>query len=222
MTINIEVNYSLHRLSSTPHHHFFGYYGIDPWDSIGKNHLALETESHKHRPIPTDTAKVGLVNRETKKFTPYANTFAYNLQQGSMMHWIGEEFTFNDWEEGCLVSRALNPVTGEIRTIQGAIAAVSPAEPMAIGLNYQRMALCRRVVGYASELGSTEIAPQPEDDGLFQLNLQDGTSKLVLSIAEVISKTKDDRLNADGKTITFDSVHEDSRQIYLIDLTERI
>ena len=163
MTINIEVNYSLHRLSST-----------------------------------------------------------YNLQQGSMMHWIGEEFTFNDWEEGCLVSRTLNPGTGEIRTIQGAIAAVSPAEPMAIGLNYQRMPLCRRVVGYTSELESTEIVPQPEDDGLFQLDLQDGTSKLVLSIAEVISKTKDDRLNADGKTITFDSVHEDSRQIYLIDLTERI
>ncbi len=195
MTINAESNDNIHKLSSSPHHHFFGYYGIDPWDKIGQNHLALEIESHTHRPTPTDAAKVGLVNRETHKFVPFASTSAYNLQQGSMMHWIGEEFTFNDWEKGHLVSRVLNPATGKVRTIQGAIAAVSPTEPMAIGLNYQRMAYCRSVVGYASELDANEITPQPEDDGLFQLNLQDGTAKLVLSIAEVISKTNDEKLN---------------------------
>lgn len=199
MTINSDFRYNIHKLSANPHHHFFGYYGIDPWDYKGKNHLALEVEAHTHRPIPTDIAKVGLVNRETNEFTQFANTSAYNLQQGSIMHWIGEEFTFNDWEEECLVSRALNPKTGEIRTIQGAIAAVSPNKPIAIGLNYQRMAFCRSVVGYASVLESTEIIPQPENDGLFQLNLKDGTSKLVLSIAEVISNAKDEKLK-DGRT----------------------
>ena len=78
-----------------------------------------------------------------------------------MMHWINSsqngkydatcaELTFNDWEEGKLVSRALNPTTGAIRTIQGAIAAVSPTAPLAIGLNYGRMAHCRAVIGYAT------------------------------------------------------------------------
>lgn len=198
MTIYTEFCKKIHKLSSTPNHHFYGYYGINPWDISGRNHLALEVESHTHRPVPSDIARIGLVNRETHKFASYASTSAFNLQQGSMMHWIGDEFTFNDWEEGRLVSRALNPITGEIRSIQGAIAAVSPTEPIAIGLNYQRMAFCRSVVGYASELESTEIISQPEDDGLFQLNLKDGTSKLVLSIAEVISKAKDEELN-DGR-----------------------
>lgn len=158
----------------------------------------METETHTHPPRPSDTALVGLINRETKDFKPYATTSAYNLQQGSMLHWIGEEFTFNDWQERTLVSRVLNPTTQETRTIQGAIAAVSPTNKIAIGLNYQRMALCRKVVGYASELQSSEINSKPDDDGLFLLNLQDGTSKLILSIAEVISKAKDQKV-LDGR-----------------------
>jgi hypothetical protein len=132
-----------------------------------------------------------------------------------MMHWIDEEFTFNKWENGTLVSRALNPKTKEIRTIHGAILAVSPTERIAIGLNYQRMAHCRSVVGYANEIEPSEIKAQPEDDGLYLLDLQDGTSKLVLSIADVISTVSDERLvegrawfnhvlfNTDGTRVLF-------------------
>ena len=96
MTITPKFNYSLNRLSSTPNHHFYGYYGINPWNKQGQDHLALETITHTHRPRPTDIAKVGLINRQTKRFTPYASTSAYNLQQGCMLHWIDEEFTLSN------------------------------------------------------------------------------------------------------------------------------
>ncbi len=215
MAFNIEFNLKVNRLSILPKHHFFGYYGINPWDKSGQYHLALETDFHTHRPVVLDVANVGLVDRETHNFITYGNTSAFNLQQGSMMHWIGEEFTFNDWEDGCLVSRVLNPKTKVIRTIPGAIAAVSPTTSIAIGLNYQRMAHCRSVVGYASEIEPTEIKTQPEDDGLYLLDLQDGTSKLVLSIADVIATSKDERFvggrawfnhvlfNTDGTRVLF-------------------
>ena len=199
---------NIKKLSMPPKHHFFGYYGINPWDSTTRYHLALETDFHTHRPLPEDIATVGLVDRDTHQFTPYAKTTAFNLQQGSMMHWIdataAAEFTFNDWEDDALVSRALNPVTGAVRTIQGAIAAVSPTAPLAIGLNYGRMAHCRAVVGYATHSKSTDIEAQPEADGLYQLNLQDGSSKLVLSIADVIRASGDARLV--GKRTWFNHV----------------
>ncbi|MCG9132408.1 hypothetical protein J5I95_12065 [Candidatus Poribacteria bacterium] len=196
---------NVQRLSFGTKHHFFGYYGINPWDRTSRYHLALETDFHTHRPLPEDVASVGLVDRDTHQFTPYAKTSAFNLQQGSMMHWIGNittdesdgvdaEFTFNDWEDGALISRALNPTTGVVRTIQGAIAAVSPTARHAIGLNYERMAHCRPVVGYATNSKSSSIEAQPEADGLYQLNLQDGSTKLVLSIADVIRKSADKRM----------------------------
>ena len=196
------------RLSASPKHHFFGYYGINPWDSTTRYHLALETDFHTHRPLPEDVATVGLIHRATHKFIPRAKTSAFNLQQGSMMHWInggaGAEFTFNDWEDGTLVSRTMNPTTGTIRTIQGAIAAVSPTAPLAIGLNYGRMAHCRAVVGYATHSKSADVEGQPEDDGLYQLNLQNGSSKLVLSIADVIRASGDKQVI--GKRTWFNHV----------------
>ena len=196
---------NIQRLSTLPKHHFFGYYGINPWNRTTRYHLALETDFHTHRPLPEDVATVGLIDRETHQFIPHAQTTAFNLQQGSMMHWIGSitkndsndvtaEFTFNDWKDGTLVSRALNPSTGTVRTIQGAIAAVSPIAPIAIGLNYGRMAHCRAVVGYATYSEANAVEAQPEDDGLYQLNLKDGSSKLVLSIADVIRASGDERI----------------------------
>ena len=195
-------------LSLSPKHHFYGYYGINPWDWSSKYHLALETDFHERRPSAEDSALVGLVDRQTNIFEPYAKTSAFNLQQGSMMHWIdagfGEEFTFNDWENGGLVSRAVNPKSRETRTIQGAVAAVSPTEPVAIGLNFARMAHCRAVVGYANHIDPASLRDTPEDDGLFLLDLETGDSRLVLSIAEVIKASQCEE--AQGRRAWFNHV----------------
>ena len=155
------------RLTSGPKHHFFGYYGIRALNRSQRYHLALETDFHTRVAEKDDNAQVGLVDMETHEFIPYANTSAFNLQQGSMMHWIdigfGEEFTYNDWEDGKLVSRVINPETKGMRTIHGAIASVSPTEPIALGLNFARMRVCRRVVGYANDYYQAETAdPIPE------------------------------------------------------------
>ena len=101
------INSNTSRLTNPPKHHFFGYYGINPWDNSGEYHLALETDFHIYPPKTTDVANVGLVSRLTGVFNSYATTSAFNLQQGSMMHWIVDEFTYNDWENGKLVSRNL-------------------------------------------------------------------------------------------------------------------
>jgi len=179
-------------LTNGPKQHFYGYYGIYPWDGEQRRHLVLETDFHERPPEPDDTATVGLVDSETGELRPYGATRAFNFQQGSMMHWIdaghGEEFTFNDWEDGQLVSRAVSPETGTMRTVDGAIAAISPTAPVAIGLNFARMSACRQVVGYANGMYEPDsLVHHPDDDGLFLLDLVDGASRLLLSIREVVS-----------------------------------
>lgn len=172
-------------------HHFFGYYGVNAWDPTFQYHLSLETDFDDHRPTGDDVANVGLVDRKTGLFESFAQTSAFNLQQGSMMHWIdaggGAEFTFNDWEDGALISRALNPQTKRVRKLGRAVAAVSPTEPVGIGLNFARMAHCRAVVGYANDWGLNPWVDQPDDDGLFAIDLQTGDARLLVSIAQVIT-----------------------------------
>ena len=181
---------SVRPMTQGPKHHFFGYYGVDAWDPTIQHHLALETDFDDHRPLHSDVASVGLVDRDTGEFERFAQTSAFNLQQGSMMHWIdarfGAEFTYNDWEGERLVSRALNPETHKTRTIDGAVAAISPTEPIGLGLNFARMAHCRAVVGYDNEW-QDEWVDRREDDGLHLIDFRDGSSKLLLSIADVAS-----------------------------------
>ncbi|MDP6596795.1 MAG: hypothetical protein QGI86_13105 [Candidatus Poribacteria bacterium] len=183
----------LRQFSNGPKNHFFGYYGINPWDQSRTYHLALETDFHDSVPTITDIAKVGVVHRETGDFIPLASTSAFNLQQGSMMHWINvgleEEFTYNDWEGDRLVSRAINPETRASRTIEGAVAAVSLSTPYAIGLNFARMSVCREVVGYANRIDPVSWTAVPAEDGLFLIDLRDGSAELVLSVATVIDQS---------------------------------
>ena len=178
-------------LSCGPMNHFFGYYGINAWDSTRHRHLALETSFHDHRPGPDDESAVGLLDAACGQFEPFGRTRAFNFQQGSMLHWInvgfGEEFTHNDWEDGRLVSRAINIATRARRTIGGAIEAVSPVEPVAVGLNFARMAHCRAVVGYANRMDPAGIANAPDNDGLWRLYLAGGKSELIVSIAAVLA-----------------------------------
>lgn len=177
-------------LTHGPSHHFYGYFGMSPWNAACTHHLALETDFHDHLPRVGEGATVGLVETATGVFQPRARTEAFNLQQGAMLRWIdvgfGDEFTYNDWEDGVLVARVLNPRTDGRRTIDGAIEAISPMRPVAIGLNYARIARCRPVVGYAAPPDDTADVPHPEDDGLFLLDLHTGERRLLLSIADVI------------------------------------
>jgi hypothetical protein len=178
------------RLTSGPLHHFFGYYGMQPWNSTGQYHLALETSFHDRAPTPTDIATIGYVDTGSRQFNPVAETRAFNLQQGSMLNWIdvgfGEELTYNDWEGDRLLARAVNRVTGETRTIDAPISAVHPRQPVAFGANYARAYVCRRVVGYAHTLFTrNDLRPIPDDDGLFRLDLRTGKSELLFSLVDV-------------------------------------
>ena len=184
---------SVKSLSQDPYHHFFGYYGISPWDSSQQYHLALETDFDDRRPGVEDVARVGYIDKNSHEFTQLVETSAFNLQQGSMMHWIdvgrGEEFTYNGYDrEGKLVSFAFHFQSKQQRIIQGAIAAVSPTHSRAIGLNFQRMSYCRPTVGYAHQEEGYELVNQPKDDGLYTLNLRSGEASLFLSIQEVMKR----------------------------------
>ncbi len=186
------IDLSIRPLSRGPHHHFFGYYGINPWDRSGTRHLALQTRFDDHIPNEDDTAEVGLVDRATGHFQPYAHTSAFNLQQGAMLHWVNvdgmERFTFNTWRDGHTASTGMDPKTGHTQHFDAAIAAVSPAEPVAMGLDYGRMYHCREVVGYTNR--DDRLVNHPEDDGLVSINLRTGESRLLVSVRQVVDQVR--------------------------------
>ena len=80
-----EYGFDVVALTQGPWHHFFGYFDIQTCDSTGKYVLAMESDFDDRFPRADDTATIGMVEWETKRFHPdHLETRAWN-QQGCQL-----------------------------------------------------------------------------------------------------------------------------------------
>lgn len=182
-------------ITRQPGHHFFGYYGIPPWNASERLYACLESEFHERAPEPGERATLGVVELATERYTPLITTAAWNLQQGAMIHWLPTapetQLLFNDLdaEAGCFRPVILDLSSGTRRTVPSpiGIGAVSPNGTSALGLDYARLHTQRPVVGYAGGRDRTTGVLAPDDDGVWRINLQTGETTLVLSHAQAMA-----------------------------------
>ena len=67
-------------------HHFFGYYGVCPWDATGRYFICLETDFQDHMPGIGEKARVLLLDLQTGENKAIAETNGWNFQQGAMLN----------------------------------------------------------------------------------------------------------------------------------------
>ena len=178
-------------LTKGPKHHFFGYYGICPWDKSGRHLVCLESNFQDRMPGPGEGASIGLVDSQTGQFTKATQTRTWNLQQGAMLHWNPlnpeHQIIYNDLKNNGIVSVILDVESFEKRFLLRAVSAVSHNGKWALSLTYGRVGRLRKVVGYGAAKDPNPDNPAPDNDGVFLMNLTTGESKLVVSIADVYS-----------------------------------
>lgn len=173
-------------LTTGPKHHFVGYYGITPWNGSGARLACLEVAFGDRLVQASDRATIYLIDPASRELTRIADTSAWNLQQGTMLHWLPtapqREVIYNDRVEGRLVSIILDVETGQRRTIDRPVYAVSPDGKRAISVNYDRLRQIRPVTGYAGGDPDAPLVNRPTDDGLFLIGLASGESRLLVSV----------------------------------------
>lgn len=173
-------------LSTGPKHHFVGYYSIPPWNASGSRLACLETDFGDRLVQSGDRARICLIGPATRELSRIAETAAWNLQQGTMLHWLptapGREVIYNDRVDGRLVSVILDTQTLKRRTIDRPVYAVSPDGTSAISVNFDRLRQIRPVTGYAGGDADAPLVNRPADDGLFLIDLATGKSRLVISV----------------------------------------
>lgn len=197
-------------LTRGPRHHFFGYYGICPWNQSGQSLVCLESTFQDHMPGPDEPASIGLVDARSGTFTPVAQTRAWNFQQGAMLHWNplrpNAEIIYNDREADEIVSVILDVATGKKRRLPRAINAVSHNGKHALSLTYGRLGRLRKVVGYGGIADPNPDSPHPETDGVFLMDLTSGHVRLVVSIRQVYEMLKRDHPELQDAHLWFNHV----------------
>ena len=179
----------IHVMTPPPKHHFFGYFGIPPWNKSGKWLVCLESAFQDHLPAPKEAAAIGLVDGRTGGFHKVSETRAWNFQQGAMLHWNPlrpeTEILFNERRGTDIISVALDVESGKHRELPRAINGVSHNGRFAVCLTYGRLTRLRPVVGYVGAVDPNATVAHPDNDGVWVMDLATGKARLVVSIGEV-------------------------------------
>src|SRR5690554_6079888 len=87
-------------ITEGPEHHFFGYYGMPPWDASQHYMVVLQSSFSDRLVEADDAARLILVDLESDEQKMIGTTRAWNFQQGAMVHWLdslpGRKIIYND------------------------------------------------------------------------------------------------------------------------------
>jgi hypothetical protein len=171
-----------------PKHHFFGFYDICPWDVSGRYILSHEVDFIDRRPEAGDGAVLGFVDlKKGDSFVPIGETTAWNFQQGARLQWLpGAEskVVYNDFSQGDFRAVVADINSSERKILPKPVYAIHPGGQFGLGLNFARL---RRLggYGYAGGCDQYEYDRYPENDGIYRMDLNTGSSELIVSLREV-------------------------------------
>ena len=184
-----ETNVHAKIISPKDGHYFFGYYDLQPFDSTGRFHLCNRTAFEDRIPDENDVCELGMLEIETGEFIKFAETTAWNFQQGAMLQWYQDDdhVIFNTRENGAFGSCVMNIKTGAKRKLPMAIASLSKDGKKALCINFSRIFDFRPGYGYIGIPDEHFLEKAPSDDGVFVLDTETGACHLAISYAQMRS-----------------------------------
>lgn len=182
---------SVRTVTRGPSHHWFGYY--DKLEFSPDNHhlLGMEVGFEHRSPRPDDVIRLGMVDLEDgDRWIELGQTTAWCWQQGCMFQWLPpskNEVLWNDRDGDRYVCRILDLATGKLRTVPAPVYAVSPDGCWGVSLDFARVQDVRPGYGYVGILDRFVNELVPRGSGIFRVDLLQGTSELIIPIAEIVA-----------------------------------
>ncbi|WP_340112519.1 hypothetical protein [Maribellus mangrovi] len=170
--------------------YFFGYYDKSPWNKDETKVLAHRSKLLTNFPDSGETVEMGYIKLADGQFVKMGETQSWNWQQGTQLQWLnqnenGEEIIFNDFNGNKERSKIVNPASGKEKIVDSSIYTIAANGKVALTLNYGRLYQNRKDYGYACAIDSWSDIDKPEQDGIYSVDIEKNTKKLILSIKEI-------------------------------------
>jgi hypothetical protein len=170
-------------------HYFFGYYDVPALSPDGRRHLFHRVPFRDRLPKIEDAAELGVLDLESGEARVFASTHAWNFQQGSMLQWWGgtpDTIIYNTvGPTGGYRAVIQNLADGSRREADRPVASVTRDGALGLSINFDRMYDFRPGYGYAAQPDAGRNDPHPRNDGVHLVDLHAGSSRLILSLADL-------------------------------------
>ena len=196
MPMTVDLVVPVRRISPAGEHCFFGYYDVPAATSVGR-HLGHRVGFRDRFPTPADRATLGWTDVSNEgspesqpvPFQAFAQTRAWNFQQGAMLQWLSsppDTCIYNVFEAGRFGSCVHNVRTGEQRRLPMPVASVARDCRSALCINMARVYDFRPGYGYEEVPDPFAGRAAPEEDGVFLMDVSTGDNRLILSLAQAV------------------------------------
>jgi hypothetical protein len=174
--------------------YFFGFHDVTPWCPNDAKVLLHRVDPEiRHMPGPDDRAEIVLWDPISGECEVVGETTCWNFQQGARAMWIpgkGRSFVYNKRVNGLPGCEIVDLLTGKRRTLPYSIGALSPSGDYALSPNFGRLGALWPAYGYSGFESAEDKVPQPENDGLWRIDIETGDRELMFSISDLM-KVKD-------------------------------
>ncbi len=123
-------------------------------------------------------------------FSQFAETTLWNFQQGAMLQFLGGQdnvVAYNTRDSKGNYKCVVHDLSsGSIRMLSRAAANISRDGRYALSINFDRLYDFRPGYGYSGNRDKFYDIKQPEDDGIFVMDMKTGDSHLILSYREIV------------------------------------
>lgn len=145
-------------------------------------HLCHRVPFFDRIPTADDVSELGYL--DNGKFVKFAETTAWNFQQGAMLQYhpyLEDTVYYNVCEDGNFMAVTHNIVTGEKKYADRATASISPDGKWGLGVNFGRIFAFRAGYGYAGFEDKYADVNAPAEDGVFLVDMDTGNSRQIVS-----------------------------------------
>lgn len=187
----------IQRIFETPSDQFsewFGYYNYDTLNERRNKILCGRASFDGIRPRKDLSIELGFYDVNSREWHRIGETDSWNWQQGAMLQWLPgceEKCIYNVSKKGRLISRIYDCATNESQDIDWPIYGITPDGKHSIAIDLERSFWCR-AYHYASVENYTKDGRVYEDDGIFDIDIENNVKKKIVRIQDVINTDKRD------------------------------
>lgn len=174
----------------TPSNQFSEWFGYYNYDTLTLDHSKLLCNRiTKDGVFPRADLKIeiGYYDIPSGLWHHVGESDSWNWQQGCMAQWLNDdEIIYNSSDGNHHTAIIYNIKNNTERKINWAIYAITPDGKKSIALDMERAHWCR-AYHYESVIDKKKDGPIYEDDGIFEINLENNTRKKIIPIQDIIA-----------------------------------
>lgn len=196
--VRFEAHVPFRAITRGPNSHWFGYYDKLQFDETNRFALGMEVGFNDRSPKPDDAIRLGMIDLEDNdKWIELGHSSAWCWQQGCMLQWLpghSDTVIYNARLNGAYQAVIQNVKTGEQRALPKPVYAVDPIGKNAVCPNFARLGVTRPGYGYNGPADPWQDELQPRHDGIYQMSLETGAWRLIISLDQIAGYKPDDTM----------------------------